>query len=173
MFNLKNAFAVDSTVFLGFKRFLGITFIECIVVLSIAALLLLSAMSWTSTKHTSELNVLIQDLQTAIHYTKMQALSAGQPLVLEALDNDWSLGMTLSSKITHKYLHQWTWHAHYWHIQWYGAQHTKKIVIANNPGQAMSNGRFIVTNKQTQQQVSVVLNRLGRTYVRGDIKSTT
>lgn len=148
------------------RDYIGITFIECIIVLSLMVILsVFSISSWTSMRQNNERDVLINEIKTAIHYAKIQALNRGQPVVLLSLDKeqqDWSLGMLLTLKKTQEILYQWRWHHHYWLVQWIGAQNTKAVVISDSPRHAMSNGKFILTNARTQERTMLVLNRLGR-----------
>lgn len=172
--NLKNAVesttsvyctdCYNSTTFFRMK-FRGFTFIELLFTLTLCSIVTLFCVSsWTYLRQSNERAVLIDELKSVVQYAKMQAINYGQPLVLHSLDKsqDWSSGVLLTSLNNTEALYQWEWHHRYWHVAWFGANGAKKIVIAEKPGNSMSNGRFVITNTHSQEQILVVLNRLGR-----------
>jgi prepilin-type N-terminal cleavage/methylation domain-containing protein len=150
----------------------GFTLIELLCTLSVCAMLLFSASaSWTAFKESNEQKVLIDEIKNAIHYATLKAMSDGQAMRLapKELVLDWSKGMDLVALSTPNHemhlVHTWTWRPHHWGIQWFGVHGSHYIDIQANTLKAMSNGRFVLTNKRTQEQIVLVLNRLGRIRV--------
>lgn len=62
-------------------------------------------------------------------------------------------------------IHQWQWNSNSWNINWKGVDSNNRIIISNIPYRAMSNGKFILDNRRTNERVVVTLNRLGRVKV--------
>ena len=146
----------------------GFTLIEVLVTLVLLAVLtLISFNSASFLRHKNERQIIIDELSTAIQYAKIQAISLGHPVSLTALDNElnWSKGMLLTqdnSKKDKTILYQWQWHHPRWNIVWSGANVSQKIIFSNNPVSAISNGKFVIFDPYTKEQVVIILNRLGR-----------
>lgn len=66
-------------------------------------------------------------------------------------------------------IYQWQWSHPRWDLHWDGASSTKKITFSTYPGQAISNGRFILMNLETHEQIVIILNRLGRIRVSNNL----
>ncbi|QBR84231.1 pilus assembly protein [Legionella israelensis] len=115
----------------------------------------------------NELQALKDELKTAVHYARMQSFIIGKTLYLENISrsNDWSCGMVLyevnsnGSKIP---LHKWQWNHPHWQIYWSGFSSRNSILFSPHPHFAAMNGQFRIINARTQQQTTLVINRLGR-----------
>jgi type IV fimbrial biogenesis protein FimT len=150
----------------------GFTLIEALIALiCFAGLSLFGVISASFLKYNHERQVIISEIKAAIQYAKMQAITRSSPLYLTSLDqsHNWSNGMKLvqynSAKNTVELLYQWEWHHPRWNITWNGVRSLNKIILSNNPISAMSNGKFVVFNAHTKEQVVIVLNRLGRVNI--------
>ena len=146
----------------------GFTLIEVLVTLVLlVGLTLISFNSASFLRHKNERQIIIDELGTAIQYAKIQAISLGHPVYLTSLDNqlNWSKGMVLTqdnNKNDKTILYQWQWHHPGWNVVWSGANVSQKIILSNNPVNAISNGKFIIFDPFTKESVVIILNRLGR-----------
>ncbi|KGP64445.1 pilus assembly protein [Legionella norrlandica] len=147
----------------------GFTLIEIVVTLAIlSGLLFIGTKSLFSITQKNERQVLIDNIKTAIQYSKIQAISLGAPLHLTPLNSNenWSNGMALlklneaSKKM--ELIYQWQWNSKHWNIDWHGVDSTNKITLSNNLAHAISNGKFILDNRLTHEKVTITLNRFGR-----------
>jgi Tfp pilus assembly protein FimT len=153
-------------------RIKGFSLLELFVLLGVLSILALICIpNLSPLVHQNEQKALINELERAIQYTKLQAISHGHSLILTPLDDalDWSNGMVLTQFNNRtnnmEQVHQWQWHHPNWNIVWLGAHSSRTISISNNPTKAMSNGRFILTNNRTNYKITLVLNKLGRIRV--------
>ena len=95
-------------------------------------------------------------------------MSEGKSMQLTAKDSDldWSKGMDLlfvkQPYTGTKLVHEWTWKHDNWNVEWIGVHGSKGVYINGTIVKVMSNGRFVLTNKQTKEQVVMILTRLGR-----------
>lgn len=141
----------------------GFTLIEWLICFAVCSILVcISFASWIQLRQKNEQQLLIAEIKTAIHYAKLQAMSHGSSLMLspQASNQDWSKGIKVMKG--HQLMHQWNWQNSNWDLRWQGAGGTNHIMISGSVSHAISNGRFILTNKNTQEQVILVLNRIGR-----------
>lgn len=125
----------------------------------------LGAISFTHFKNKNERQVILDEIRTAVLYAKTQSLQQGKPVYLTTLDgeNNWAKGMRLSCVDAQEdILYQWQWHHPEWYVSFKGARNNKGIIFSNKPAQAISNGKFTLTNRQTREEIIVILNRLGR-----------
>jgi prepilin-type N-terminal cleavage/methylation domain-containing protein len=147
----------------------GFTLLELLFGLAICSILLfIGFSSWIHFKQRNEQDLLVNEIITAIHYAKIQAISYGRPLRLSSKkpNADWSSGMNLSLADvdinTEQLLHQWSWKDNNWNVEWVGVKGLNNIIITNTASNAMSNGRFILHNKHSDEKIILILNRLGR-----------
>lgn len=154
----------------------GFTLFELLITISLLlSLSIVGIGSYTYFMRKNEQKALIDELRTAIQYAKMQAIILGNSVYLAPLDisSSWSKGMVLNflNKKTNKIelIYQWQWSHPRWDLNWEGVSLTNKIVFSTHPGQAISNGRFILINKDTHEQVVIILNRLGRIRVSNNL----
>jgi prepilin-type N-terminal cleavage/methylation domain-containing protein len=147
----------------------GFTLLELLITLVLLACLSsLAAVSYSYLLRKNEQQVIMDELRTAVHYAKIQALILGHTVSLTPLDAslNWSKGMVLSTwrkkNNTMETLYQWQWHHPRWNLTWIGARSSERVIISNNPAGAISNGHFTLVNADTRQNVVLVLNRLGR-----------
>ncbi|MBI2785081.1 MAG: GspH/FimT family pseudopilin [Legionella longbeachae] len=150
----------------------GFTLLELLITTVIfIGLSLIGITSYSCLVHKNEQSTLVDELQRVIQYAKIQAIILGNPVYLVPLDAslNWSNGLiltTLNQKTEQMDLiYQWQWHHPQWNLNWVGVNSINKIIFSNNPAQAISNGRFILTNKYTKDKVTIILNRLGRLRV--------
>lgn len=143
----------------------GFSLIELIFVLAIiGSLALFSGFAVSTLQEKNEGQIIINELKTAIQFSKMQAVRMGQPVVLVPFDGhlNWALGMRLLNYDKTQTLYEWQWHYPHWQITWSGVHSTNKITLSNNPISAISNGTFTLVNSISQERKDVVLNRMGR-----------
>lgn len=144
----------------------GFSLIELIFLITLLSIMAtLGAVSLTHFKNKNERQVILDEIRTAVLYAKTQALQQGKPVYLTPLDNEhnWAKGMRLRFVDAQKQaLYQWQWHHPQWHVTWNGARKSNAIIFSNKPAQAISNGKFTITNIQTKENIVVILNRLGR-----------
>ncbi|KTD68091.1 MULTISPECIES: GspH/FimT family pseudopilin [Legionella] len=152
----------------------GFTLLELLIAMTLfLGLSIIGIASYTYFINKNEQQTIIDELRTAIQYAKIQAMILGNPVYLAPLNSssDWSNGVVLRflNKQTNqlKLIYQWQWSHPRWRLSWEGAGSTKKIIFATSLGQGMSNGHFILVNKVTHEQVTMILNRLGRIRVKG------
>lgn len=119
----------------------------------------------------NERETLVNSIKTAIQYSKIQAIHLGHPIYLLPFgsNENWSRGMVLAdlNRKSNKteLIYQWQWSSNSWNINWKGVDSNYRIIISNIPNRAMSNGKFILNNRRTNEKVVVTLNRLGRVRV--------
>ena len=143
----------------------GFTLLELIFTLGLASILILySFSSLFDLKQKNERDYLVNEITNAINYAKLQASASGHALHLSAKNANWSQGMELlvpNNLKQNSLVHRWNWNINHWNVEWRGLNGKKHINLSGNT-HAMSNGRFILTNNQTQEKVTLYLNRLGR-----------
>lgn len=151
----------------------GFTLIEILITLiCFVGLSLFSVISASFLKYKHEQQIIVDEIKTAIHYAKIQAVVRGRPVYLVPFDQEdnWSKGMKLTQYNDNKkamdVLYQWEWHHPRWSITWNGVSSLNKITLSNSPGSAISNGKFVVSNPYTQEHMIIVLNRLGRIKIK-------
>lgn len=151
----------------------GFTLIEVLITLiCFAGLSLLGIISASFLKDKHEQQIIVDEIQTAIRYAKIQAVVRGSPVYLVPFDQvgNWSKGMKLiqynNKKNAMDLLYQWEWHHPRWSITWSGVSSLDKIILSNSPGSAISNGKFVVSNPYTKEHMIIVLNRLGRVKIK-------
>ncbi|HHF7365294.1 TPA: GspH/FimT family pseudopilin [Legionella bozemanae] len=154
----------------------GFTLLELLITMALfLSLSIVGIGSYTYFIRKNEQKVLIDELRTVIQYAKLQAIILGSSVSLAPLDasSSWSNGMILNflNKKTNKIepIYRWQWSHPCWDLNWEGARSTNQIVFSIYPGQAISNGRFILINKNTHEQVIIILNRLGRIRISNNL----
>jgi Tfp pilus assembly protein FimT len=151
----------------------GFTFLELLITLSIVMILsIIGIASYSSLIQKNELQVIEDELRVAIDYAKIQSIMLEQTVSLSPLTSslNWAEGAKLSvlNKKTGelRLLHQWQWQHSRWSIAWRGVRSSSSLNFSNHLTHAISNGQFSVVNLDTQQEVTMVLNRLGRVRVK-------
>ncbi|STY29418.1 Tfp type 4 fimbrial pilin related signal peptide protein domain [Legionella wadsworthii] len=154
----------------------GLTLIELLVTSSLLlSLSIIGISSYFYFMKKNEQNALIDEIRTAVQYAKIQAILSGKPVYLSPLDatSSWSKGMVLKSinkrNKNLELINQWTWNFPRWDLHWIGVRSTNSITFSTYPGQAISNGHFILTNKKTHEQIKIILNRIGRVKVSNNL----
>ncbi|ADG24756.1 GspH/FimT family protein [Legionella pneumophila serogroup 1] len=157
---------------LQLMKITGFTLLETMLALALLlGLLLLGSWSFFSLIQNNERETLVNSIKTAIQYSKIQAIHLGHPVYLLPFgsNENWSRGMVLAelNRKSNKteLIHQWQWSSNSWNINWKGVDPNHRIIISNIPNRAMSNGKFILNNRRTNEKVVVTLNRLGRVRV--------
>lgn len=150
----------------------GFTLLELLITVALfVGLSLIGTTSYTYFTHKNEQQTIVDELRTAIQYAKIQALTQGHTVVLTPLEDslNWSKGMNLTvwNKRTNQreLIYQWQWNHPHWYLTWNGINSVNKITFSINLAQAISNGRFILSNNKDTKQISIILNRLGRIKV--------
>ena len=162
---------------LGVKnRLVGLTLIELLVSLSVLAILVCCSFSFSPSLYKkNQLQRVTDDIKSAIRFAKMQALLTGDIVALTpiATTGGWSEGMLLFvDNVKHRYvsggtlLHQWRWTLSGIQVSWHGFQSGNYLLFTPDISSSTVNGEFIITN-HIQQQVILVVNRLGRVKEKG------
>ncbi|HAT9193912.1 TPA: pilus assembly protein, partial [Legionella pneumophila subsp. pneumophila] len=154
---------------LQLMKITGFTLLETMLTLALLlGLLLLGSWSFFSLIQSNERESLVNSIKTAIQYSKIQAIHLGHPIYLLPFgsNENWSRGMVLA-KLNRKsnkteLIYQWQWSSNSWNINWKGVDSNHRIIISNIPNRAMSNGKFILNNRRTNEKIVVTLNKLGR-----------
>lgn len=147
----------------------GFTFLELLITLSILLVLsLIGIASYSSLIQKNELQIIEDELKTAIHYAKIQSIILDKSVSLSPFTSslNWAEGIKLGvlNKKTGelKLIYQWQWHHPRWNITWRGVRSSNSLNFSNHLTHAISNGQFSVVNLDTQQEAIMILNRLGR-----------
>jgi type IV fimbrial biogenesis protein FimT len=153
---------------------LGLTLIECLLSLFLLSMLFMSALpSVSGLLQKNQMQVLQDDLKSAIFYARSQALIRNQPILLTPLSetNDWSEGITVFvDNETHRYasdseiLFQWHWSYSDVRVTYHGFQANQALRFVPEISQNAVNGYFLIQN-QYQQGIKVVINRFGRVRI--------
>ncbi|HAT9729156.1 TPA: pilus assembly protein [Legionella pneumophila subsp. pneumophila] len=157
---------------LQLMKITGFTLLETMLTLALLlGLLLLGSWSFFSIIQSNERESLVNSIKTAIQYSKIQAIHLGHPIYLLPFgsNENWSRGMVLA-KLNRKsnkteLIYKWQWSSNSWNINWKGVDSNHRIIISNIPNRAMSNGKFILNNRRTNEKIVVTLNKLGRVRV--------
>lgn len=150
----------------------GFTLLELLITMSLLLVVsTLSVVSYSYLLRKNEQQVLIDELKIALHYAKTQAFILGKTVFLNSIDDtpNWANGMFLSS-LNYKTqrlerIHQWQWHHPRFSLTWDGVRIANQLSFSPNHARAISNGRFILMNHETRQQIIIILNRLGRVRI--------
>jgi len=155
------------------KTTAGVTLVELLLGLAILAVVWFFCVPFGAQQYKkNQLNLVVDELNTIIHYAKIQALLLGEPLVLTPLpaSDDWSLGMILFvDNKKHQYtegsklIHEWRWHSDAINVKWQGFQSSHYLLFDNNLRHSAVNGYFLINNNL--QQYKVIVNRVGRTRI--------
>ncbi|WP_278043997.1 GspH/FimT family pseudopilin [Legionella santicrucis] len=155
---------------------MGFTLLELLITMTLfASLLIIGVSSYGYFTRKNEQQIIIDELRNAMQYAKVQAMIRGNSVFLMPLDAslNWSKGMILNSqnKQTNQVelIFQWQWNHPRWSLNWMGVSSNKKIVFSNNPTQAMCSGHFSLINNNTHEQITLILNRLGRIRVSNNL----
>lgn len=117
----------------------------------------------------NRLDIVTDQVKSAIQIAKTQALITGDILVLSHLPGtkDWSDGMLLFvDNPQHKYtvnaklLYEWHWQSTRVNVTWHGFQSDEFLLFASDIRRSTTNGYFVIKN--ATQQARLIINRLGR-----------
>lgn len=144
----------------------GFTLLELLICFTLVTVITLISISSASelVKKNESMRIL-DELKAAVHYAKLQAVNQGAILVLEALDLEWNWAQGMVLKKGDAIVHQWQWKHSNWQLRWIGVSGEHLVKLSSSPLQAMSNGRFVLTQNNGKREWSVVLNKLGRLRV--------
>ncbi len=133
-------------------------------------MLLFSIPALYSLHQKNQVQVIQDDIKSAIRFGTSEALISGNNLILTPLknSNDWSDGILLFVDNTkHRYtpdvklLREWRWQSPNVRVIWQGFQSNNYLLFSSDISQNAMNGYFEISSK-TQQPVKLVINRLGR-----------
>lgn len=147
----------------------GFTLMELICTLAVLSLLTFLGIASTSDLlKRNEQQIILDELNTAIKYAKMQAIHINKPMYLFSLNDqgNWAKGMRLQIRNikTQQFelIHQWQWHHPQWLISWSGINGSDFLQVPSNPSTAIANGSFDLYNIGTGKHLFLKINRLGR-----------
>lgn len=149
------------------------TLIETLLCLGLISILLCFSLPHLSSLHQkNQMEVIQDDLKSAIRFAKTEALINDSNLILTPMQdtNDWSHGMLLFIDNTkHHYtqddtlLREWHWHTPNVQVAWHGFQSSEYLLFSADASRNAMNGRFVIsTNDKSKPTVKLVVNRLGR-----------
>jgi type IV fimbrial biogenesis protein FimT len=146
----------------------GFSLIELLITLVIVGIIFgFSLPNNTSFNDKNKLDIIQNDIKSAIRFAKTQALISGRSIVLAPMDN-WSLGIVaFADNSTHQLkpdtpiLHEWSWPSFNITIQWLGYQSKYYLLFSPDPHLNAVNGYFVLTSKRGLS-AKLVLNRMGR-----------
>ncbi len=139
--------------------------IELMLGLSLlASMALFSIPLISSLYQNNQIQVLQDDIKSAVHYAKSMAMVSGKNAILKPLGNlhDWSQGMVLL--VDNQPVHTWQWSLGDNKILWRGFQSTDFLLFSADAGRNSANGYFLVM-KNKQPVIKLMINRLGRVRV--------
>ena len=142
----------------------GFTWIECLLTLSIFSILLWFSIPFaTSLYQKNQMQVIQDDIKSAIRFAKMRALMDGKNEVLMPLSSshDWSRGMQLRVDKTTQTLFEWHWPSSSIHVSWHGFLSNHFLYFSADINQSATNGYFLIQSPQ-QPVIKLIINRLGR-----------
>lgn len=148
----------------------GVTLIELLIYLAIvSSLLIMSVIFGQNFFQRNQIDVLVSEINNAIHYAKNMAMIHGVPIALNPVDSqqDWAKGMVLFiDNKAHHYtekdtpLYQWQWKNQGIRVTWEGFRSKEYLVFASNLNQAACNGSFHLMIGQ-KDVGEIILNRFG------------
>lgn len=150
----------------------GISLIELLIYLTIVGMLFcLTTPFAPSFYKKNELQVIVDEIKSAIRYAKLQAIIRGECLILthRSGTSDWSSGMALyveklSSRkqpVRESLLYEWRWQAVGSHVAWNGFQSKDYLRFGPDLNQSVVNGTFLI-DVDSQHPIRLIVNRLGR-----------
>ncbi|WED44644.1 GspH/FimT family protein [Legionella cardiaca] len=149
----------------------GFTLIELLCCLLLLSLLFFISLPISLTMlHQNQLEIMEDEICTAIRYARKMALLYDVRLALTPLAEagDWSRGMILFvDNKKHKYqpgsqvLHQWQWHQPGLQVSWNGFQSNSYLLFSNNLKHAATSGHFNLLTAESKH-VKLIVNRFGR-----------
>ncbi len=152
------------------KKVAGLTLIELLLGLALMAIVLFFCNPFAeSVFKKNQLELLVDEIKSAIHYAKTEVLLHGESLLLAPLagSDDWSTGMMLFvDNKAHQYhegsklIHEWHWRPSDFIISWQGFQSNQYLLFATDISRSAVNGHFLIKNNSLQHQL--IVNRLGR-----------
>lgn len=164
----------------------GFTLIECLITITILAILLAVAVPIGRDFLLKRAVVTeAEEVVSALRYARREAALMGKTLILTPLSNaetdDWSSGALLFVDNNHnhvyeastdKVLYEWQWHDANIAVNWGGVSKKYLQFIPTGLENALS-GTFYVCplNTQSVKTVAVVMNRLGRVRVEENEKT--
>lgn len=153
------------------SRNAGLTLIELLFALALLSILFFMCLpSGLSLFRMNQLQVMENEITTAVRYARNMALLYDISLVLSPLpnSNDWSQGMILFEDNTnHKYqndvriLHQWQWQHHGLQVAWNGFHSSRYLLFSSDLKHAATSGHFNIINFDSKYS-KLVVNRFGR-----------
>ncbi|MDI9819889.1 MULTISPECIES: GspH/FimT family protein [unclassified Legionella] len=147
----------------------GITLLELLIYLGLSGFILFMCLpSWSPFLHKNQLNLVVDELNSAIHYARNMALVSESALLLAPLPHkDWSEGMILFvDNPKHQYesgdklLYQWQWTHPGVQLSWKGFQSNDYLLFSNDLNHAALSGHFDIVSEFAH--VKLVVNRFGR-----------
>ncbi len=151
----------------------GFTLLELLLTLSLISTITFLSLSYAPSLYKkNQLQTVSTEIKSAIHTAKMQALAKGKPLTLAPLSNtnDWSKGMLLfvdnpkhQSTPNTEPLYEWHWKSAGTDVFWHGFQSKDYLLFTTDLRSSMTNGYFVIKN--TQQQIKLIVNRVGRVRI--------
>lgn len=118
----------------------------------------------------NQVQVVQDNIKSALRYAKMHALTTGHRVILTPLQhsNDWSDGMLLFlDNAKHRYtpddtlIHEWHWQSPGIEVTWKGFQSNHYLLFSADVSQNAVNGTFFIKS-DSNSIAKIVINKLGR-----------
>lgn len=139
----------------------GMTFIELLICLSIISIIFCFNTPLSSLLYqTNQLQVVANEIKSAIQYAKIQAINRHEQIILAPLPltHDWSTGIAVLAN--GQILQTWPWQIHGLSVVWHGFQSHDYLLCTYDVNRSSMNGFFLLS--ANNQQIKLVINRLGR-----------
>ncbi len=149
----------------------GFTLIELLVALSIAAILFMWVLPVQQDFFLkNKLSARTEEIISALHYARSQAILLGQPLILAPQSENWSSGMLLFIDLndnhvydsSDKLIFQWQWQEKDLDLLWNGLYENYLLFTPIGLNSVLG-GTFYVCSKNSGKKI--LMNRLGRVRV--------
>ncbi len=155
---------------LNFKTTQGLTLIELLLTIAILGLILWFSLPLSSSFYQKiQLQVIENEIKSAIRFAKTQALISGYPILLRTIDG--SKGLTVCvDNMKHQCapddstLQEWHWSYDGIDVDWSGFQSKQYLIFSADESKNAVNGYFSIKYKG-RLVTKITLNRLGRVRV--------
>ncbi len=157
------------------KSLQGFTLIELLIALSIVAVLCLLAFPFSHDFFLkNKLLARTEELASALHYARSQAVLLGQPLILSSIKENWSYGMVLfvDTNDNHSYdaadifIFKWVWSDQDLQVTWKG-MYDNYLLFAPTGLNSVLAGTFSLCSSAKSGK-NIRMNRVGRIRVEED-----
>lgn len=147
----------------------GFTLTELLLCLIISSAVTLLALTFSGSWHRNRVEVIANEVQAALQYSRNAAMAKGTAMLLVPLSGseDWSGGMIVCVDNPHhqctekdEVLHQWKWNQPGIRLLWRGFISSNYLIFSAQARHAASSGSFYVITQGVEQR-KITVNRIG------------